>query len=57
MKSDLDAFMQSNSIDAILIMGPAQHNPAMVYLTGGGHITRADLVLKRGESAIRSLYL
>lgn len=52
MKSDLDAFMQSNSIDAILVMGPAQHNPAMVYLTGGGHITRADLVLKRGESAI-----
>lgn len=52
MKSDLDSIMQANDIDAILAVGPAQHNPAMVYLTGGGHLTNADLVKKRGEPAI-----
>ncbi len=44
MKSDLDAIMQANDIDVLLVVGPAQHNPAMFYLTGGGHITGADLI-------------
>ena len=48
MKSDLDAIMQANDIDVLLVVGPAQHNPAMFYLTGGGHITGADLFKKRG---------
>mgnify|MGYP002682370351 FL=1 len=52
MKSDLDALMQANDIDALLIMGPAQHNPVMVYMTGGGHVTRADLLKKRGEEPV-----
>ncbi len=52
MKTDLDALMQENDLDAILITGPAQHNPAMVYLTGGCHLTNADLIKKRGEQAI-----
>jgi Xaa-Pro aminopeptidase len=52
MKSDLDAIMQANDIDALLVMGPAQHNPAMVYMTGGGHLTNADLIKKRGEEAV-----
>ena len=51
MKSDLDAIMQAQNIDALLITGPAQHNPAMVYLTGCGHLTVADLIKKRGEPA------
>lgn len=50
MKTDLDSIMQTNNIDALLITGPAKHNPAMVYLTGGGHLTNADLVKKRGAS-------
>ena len=52
MKTDLDALMQSNDLDALLITGPAQHNPSMVYMTGGGHLTNADLIKKRGEQAV-----
>ena len=48
MKTDLDSLMLENNIDAILINGPAQHNPAMVYMTGGGHVSYADLIKKRG---------
>ena len=52
MKTDLDALMYGNDLDAILITGPGQHNPAMVYMTGGGHITDANLIKKRGEGAV-----
>jgi Xaa-Pro aminopeptidase len=52
MKSDLDQLMQSKGLDAILITGPAQHNPAMVYLTGGAHLTSGDLIKKQGEEPI-----
>ncbi len=50
MKKDLDSLMQSHNIDALLIRGPAQHNPAMVYVTGGGHMTGGDYIKKRGHS-------
>ncbi len=52
MKTDIDAFMQANQVDALLVVGPAQHNPYMVYLTGGGHVTHADLIKKRGETGV-----
>jgi Xaa-Pro aminopeptidase len=52
MKSDLDSLMQAHNLDAILVIGPGQHNPPMVYLTGGGHLTRADLIKKRGEPPV-----
>lgn len=52
MKNELDALMQARGLDALLITGPGQHNPAMVYLTGGGHLTNADLIKKRGETAV-----
>ena len=52
MKTDLDDLMQSKDLDAILITGPGQHNPAMYYLTGGVHITSADLIKKRGEQPV-----
>jgi Xaa-Pro aminopeptidase len=52
MKRDIDALMQSSQIDALLVTGPAKHNPYMVYLTGGGHITNADLIKKVGETAV-----
>jgi Xaa-Pro aminopeptidase len=52
MKSDLDALMLANDIDILLVSGPAFQNPAMVYLTGGGHITRAELFKKRGEEPV-----
>jgi Xaa-Pro aminopeptidase len=48
MKSDLDALMVAKNIDAILVLGNASHNPPMYYLTGGGHVTGAALIKKRG---------
>ncbi len=53
MKTDLNRLMQENNIDALLVTGSAQHNPAMVYLTGGGHMTSADLIKPRdGEPVL-----
>ncbi len=52
MKTDLDRLMEEKDLDAILVVGPAQHNPAMVYLTGGGNFSSADLIKKRNEPAV-----
>ena len=52
MKSDLDALMEAKQLDALLVIGDAQHNPPMVYLTGGGHVTGASLIKKRGEAGV-----
>lgn len=52
MRTDIDAIMQANEIDTLLVIGPGQHNPAMVYLTGGAHLTVADLIKKRGEPGV-----
>ena len=51
MKTDLDELMAANGIDAILVTGAGDHNPAMVYLTGGGHF-KGDCIKKRGEPAV-----
>ncbi len=52
MKSDLDALMLAKKLDAILVVGNATHNPPMYYLTGGGHVSAATLIKKRGEGAV-----
>ena len=52
MKSDLERIMMENQLDGILVVGPGMHNPAMVYLTGGGHLTNADLIIKRGKTGM-----
>jgi len=52
MKSDLDLLMQEHNMDALLVVGPGQHNPAMVYLTGGAHLTSAFLIKKRGSPPV-----
>lgn len=52
MKSDIDALMQSRNLDAILIVGHAEHNPPMYYLTGGGHVSHAALIKRKGEPAV-----
>lgn len=52
MKKDLDALMQERNIDAILVTGPARHNPYMVYLSGIAHLTHGDLIKKRGEAGV-----
>jgi Xaa-Pro aminopeptidase len=52
MKSDLDALMQARNLDAIIVLGNAERNPPMYYLTGGGHVNKAVLVKKRGETPV-----
>ncbi len=51
MKTDIDQLMHERNLDALLVVGPGQHNPPMVYLTGGAHLTQALLVKPRGEPA------
>ncbi len=52
MKTDLDAIMQAENIDALLVLGDAEHNAPMYYLSGGGHINAATLIKPRGKDAI-----
>ena len=52
MKSDLDQLLKENNADALWVTGPAQHNPAMVYLTGGGHMTQADIIKPVDQPAV-----
>ena len=52
MKSDLDAIMQSRNLDAFVVFGNAENNPPMYYLTGGGHVSHATVIKKRGEEAV-----
>jgi Xaa-Pro aminopeptidase len=52
MKNQLSALMQAKQIDAILVIGPAQHNPPMVYLTGGAHITDGHLLIVQGHDPL-----
>ncbi len=48
MKSDLDHLMEEASLDALLVNGPALHNPNMSYFTGLVHLSYADLFKVRG---------
>ena len=52
MKNDLDTLMEEKKFDALLVIGNADHNPPMYYLTGGGHISGATLIMKRGGEAM-----
>jgi Xaa-Pro aminopeptidase len=52
MKSDLDALMKTNDLDALVVFGNAEYNPPMYYMTGGGHVSHAVLIKKRDEGAI-----
>jgi Xaa-Pro aminopeptidase len=52
MKSDIDRLMQEKNLDGIIVMGNATHNPAMYFMTGGGHVSAAILLKKRGEEAV-----
>jgi Xaa-Pro aminopeptidase len=52
MKSDLDVLMKAAALDAIIVLGNAEHNPPMYYLTGGGHISDAALFKRVGEPPV-----
>jgi Xaa-Pro aminopeptidase len=51
MKTDLDALIRGAGLDAVLVLGDAAHNPAMYYLTGGGHVSEAALFIRPGHPA------
>ena len=50
MKNQIDLLMKDKATDAILVSGAGDHNPAMVYLTGGGHFD-ANVVKLAGSAA------
>ncbi len=52
MRRDLDKIMTEQGVDALLIFGDAQHNPAMYYFTGGGHVSQALIVKRRHMPAV-----
>jgi Xaa-Pro aminopeptidase len=52
MKSDIDTLMKAKNLDAILVIGNAEHNPPMFYFTGGGHVSHATVIKKRGEEPV-----
>lgn len=52
MKSDLDMQMEARDVDVLLVTGPAFHNPPMYYLTGGAHLTHAELIKVRGQPPV-----
>lgn len=43
--------MRERGLEAMIVVGPAQHNPPMVYMTGGAHLTSAFLVKPAGHEA------
>ncbi len=49
MRQDIDQLMQDRGLEALVVLGSGQHNPFMVYLMGGAHLTRAYLIKKRGQ--------
>jgi Xaa-Pro aminopeptidase len=52
MKEQLDDLMKAYDVAAILIIGSADHNPAMRYFTGNVHVSRGDLIIKPGEKPV-----
>ena len=52
MKSDIDTLMQARDLDALAVFGNAEHNPPMYYFTGGGHVSHATVIKKRGEDPV-----
>ena len=52
MKADIDRLMQEQALDALLVFGPADHNPNMAYFTGLVHVSEAYLLKKQNEAPV-----
>jgi Xaa-Pro aminopeptidase len=52
MKSDIDALMEEAGLDALLVTGPAAHNPHMNYFTGLIHLTDGYLLKRREKDPV-----
>jgi Xaa-Pro aminopeptidase len=44
--------MQARHLDALLVLGDAEHNPPMYYFVGGGHVSAALLIKKAGKEPV-----
>ncbi len=52
MNTDLDQLLKLKDMEGIIVFGNGDHNPSMVYLTGGGHFTNAMLIKKYGSAPV-----
>jgi Xaa-Pro aminopeptidase len=52
MKSDLDQLMQARGFDAIVVMGSAEGNHILRYMTSGAMITEGLVIKKHGEPPV-----
>jgi Xaa-Pro aminopeptidase len=52
MKADLDQLMREAGLEALLITGPAAHNPNKAYFTDLVHVTSGYLLKKAGEPPV-----
>lgn len=52
MKSDLDRLIQERGFNAIVVMGEAEGNHALHYLTNGARITSGIVIKKPGEEPV-----
>jgi Xaa-Pro aminopeptidase len=52
MKSNIDELMREAGLEALLIAGPASHNPNKAYFTGLVHVTSGYLLKKAGEPPV-----
>ena len=52
MKDHLDHLMESRNLDAALITGGVQNNPAMYYMANGASLTSGFVIKKRGADPV-----
>jgi Xaa-Pro aminopeptidase len=52
MKDELDGSLRAAGFDGMLILGPADHNPAMHYFTGPVHISMGYLLKRVGQPPV-----
>lgn len=52
MKSEINALMENQGLDALWVMGAGDHNPNMVYFTGLHHISIANLFILKGKEPV-----
>ncbi len=52
MKADLDRLMKEAGLEALLVIGRADHNPSMAYFTGAINLTHGYLLKRRDQTPV-----
>jgi len=52
MKQDLDHLMEERGLDALVVAGKMNGNPALYYMANGAQIIRGHVIKKRGEEPV-----